>query len=196
MAKEIVRIAKLEFNAGQAKPGPELAGLGIVMPEFTKQFNDLTKDRGSEPVPVEITIFNDKSFTFKLFTSPAAYKLLQVANIQKGSANAKTTKVATITKEQLKEIAEYKLVDLNTDDINQGMKIIAGTAKNMGIVIEGFDDINKVMEEAKKAKLAEAKAKAIEAKLAEDEKANLESKDASVEVEVIGKHEDTEEGAK
>ncbi|MGL5643701.1 MAG: 50S ribosomal protein L11, partial [Metamycoplasmataceae bacterium] len=67
MAKEIVRIAKLEFNAGQAKPGPELAGLGIVMPEFTRQFNDETKDRGSEPVPVEITIYNDKSFTFKLF---------------------------------------------------------------------------------------------------------------------------------
>ncbi|MDE6708665.1 MAG: 50S ribosomal protein L11 [Oscillospiraceae bacterium] len=137
MAKEIVRVAKLEFNAGQAKPGPELAGLGIVMPEFTKQFNDQTKDRGSEPVPVEITIYKDKSFTFRLFTAPAAYKLIQAAKIQKGSANSKTTIAGTITKDQLREIAEYKLVDLNTDNVEQAMKIIAGTAKNMGIVIEG-----------------------------------------------------------
>lgn len=137
MAKQIVRVAKLEFNAGQAKPGPELAGLGIVMPEFTKQFNDQTRDRGSEPVPVEITIFKDKSFTFKLFTAPAAYKLIQAAKIQKGSANSKTTIAGTITVKQLQEIAEYKLVDLNTDDVKQAMKIIAGTAKNMGIAIEG-----------------------------------------------------------
>lgn len=143
MAKEIVRIAKLEFNAGQAKPGPELAGLGIVMPEFTKQFNDQTKDRGSEPVPVEITIYKDKSFTFKLFTAPAAYKLKQAAKIETGSSNSKSNIVATITMEQLKEIAEYKLVDLNTDDVNQAMKIIAGTAKNMGIAIEGWEHSNK-----------------------------------------------------
>lgn len=143
MAKEIVRIAKLEFNAGQAKPGPELAGLGIVMPEFTKQFNDQTKDRGSEPVPVEITIYKDKSFTFKLFTAPAAYKLKQAAKIETGSSNSKSNIVATITMEQLKEIAEYKLVDLNTDDVNQAMKIIAGTAKNMGIAIEGWEYSNK-----------------------------------------------------
>lgn len=147
MAKEIVRIAKLEFNAGQAKPGPELAGLGIVMPEFTKQFNDQTKDRGSEPVPVEITIYKDKSFTFKLFTSPAAYKLKQAAKIESGSANSKTI-VATITEAQLREIAEYKLVDLNTDDVNQAMKIIAGTAKNMGIAIEGWN--NSTYEESNK----------------------------------------------
>ena len=114
MAKQIVRVAKLEFNAGQAKPGPELAGLGIVMPEFTKQFNDQTRDRGSEPVPVEITIYKDKSFTFKLFTAPAAYKLIQAAKIQKGSPNSKTTIAGTITVKQLQEIAEYKLVDLNT----------------------------------------------------------------------------------
>lgn len=137
MAKQIVRVAKLEFNAGQAKPGPELAGLGIVMPEFTKQFNDQTRDRGSEPVPVEITIYKDKSFTFKLFTAPAAYKLIQAAKIQKGSPNSKTTIAGTITVKQLQEIAEYKLVDLNTDNVKQAMKIIAGTAKNMGIAIEG-----------------------------------------------------------
>lgn len=112
--KEVVRVAKLQFNAGQAKPGPALAGLGIVMPEFTRQFNDATRDRGSEPVPVAITIYKDKSFDFKLFTSPASYKIKQLAKIESGSSNSKTTKVAKLTLEQLREIAQYKLVDLNT----------------------------------------------------------------------------------
>lgn len=187
MAKEIVRIAKLEFNAGQAKPGPELAGLGIVMPEFTKQFNDQTRDRGSEPVPVEITIFKDKSFTFKLFTAPAAYKLIQAAKIQKGSPNSKTTIAGTITVKQLQEIAEYKLVDLNTDDVKAAMKIIAGTAKNMGIAIEGWDDIEKLKADAIEAQKAEAKAHAAEEKLAQEIKdAATKSKDF-VEAEVIKK---------
>lgn len=187
MAKEIVRVAKLEFNAGQAKPGPALAGLGIVMPEFTKQFNDQTKDRGSEPVPVEITIYKDKSFTFRLFTSPASYKLKQAAKIQSGSANSKTTIAATITVDQLREIAEYKLVDLNTDDVEAAMRTIAGTAKNMGIAIEGWDDLNKLRAEVKAAKIAEQKAHLAEEKLNEAVKAAAEHKDESVEVEVIGK---------
>ena len=137
MAKQIVRVAKLEFNAGQAKPGPELAGLGIVMPEFTKQFNDQTRDRGSEPVPVEITIYKDKSFTFKLFTAPAAYKLIQAAKIQKGSTKGSKEIVATISQAQLAEIAETKLPDLNAYTVEEAKKIVAGTAKNMGIAIEG-----------------------------------------------------------
>ena len=186
MAKQIVRVAKLEFNAGQAKPGPELAGLGIVMPEFTKQFNDQTRDRGSEPVPVEITIYKDKSFTFKLFTAPAAYKLIQAAKIQKGSPNSKTTIAGTITVKQLQEIAEYKLVDLNTDNVKQAMKIIAGTAKNMGIAIEGWDDIEKLKADAIEAQKAEARAHAMEEKLAEEIKAASEHK-GFVEAEVIKK---------
>lgn len=193
MAKEVVRVAKLEFNAGQAKPGPELAGLGIVMPEFTKQFNDQTKDRGSEPVPVEITIYKDKSFTFRLFTAPAAYKLKQAAKIESGSANSKTTIVATISVDQLREIAEYKLVDLNTDNIDNAMKIIAGTAKNMGIAIEGWDDVAKLKEKAKAAKIAEQKAHAAEIKLAEDAKHAAEQKEF-VEAEVINKKPANEEG--
>ena len=186
MAKQIVRVAKLEFNAGQAKPGPELAGLGIVMPEFTKQFNDQTRDRGSEPVPVEITIYKDKSFTFKLFTAPAAYKLIQAAKIQKGSPNSKTTIAGTITVKQLQEIAEYKLVDLNTDNVKQAMKIIAGTSKNMGIAIEGWDDIEKLKADAIEAQKAEARAHAMEEKLAEEIKAASENKEF-VEAEVMKK---------
>ncbi len=192
MAKKIVRIAKLEFNAGQAKPGPELAGLGIVMPEFTRQFNDETKERGSEPVPVEITIYSDKSFTFKLFSSPAAYKLLQAAGISKGSANSKTTIVGKITKQQLEEIAAYKLVDLNTNDLAQGMKIIAGTAKNMGIAIEGFDNVEKMLADAKKATVAEAKSNIEQVKFEAEAAAAAENANASAEVEVIGKKDETE----
>lgn len=194
MAKEIVRIAKLEFNAGQAKPGPELAGLGIVMPEFTRQFNDETKDRGGEPVPVEITIFNDKSFTFKLFSAPAAYKLLQAAGLKKGSANSKTTIIGKITKEQLEEIAAYKLNDLNTDNLQQAMKIIAGTARNMGIAIEGIDNIEQLMEKAKKATLAEAKSHMDQLKFEAEAAAAAENANVSAEVEVIGKKDDSEGG--
>ncbi|WP_438341507.1 50S ribosomal protein L11 [Mycoplasma sp. 3341] len=140
MAKELVRIAKLQFNAGQAKPGPALAGLGIVMPEFTKQFNDATRDRGSEPVPVKIWVYKDKSFDFKTYTSPASYKLKEAAKIKSGSSNSRTTKVATISVDQLKAIAEYKLPDLNTDCLKSAMRTITGTAKNMGIVVEGYDE--------------------------------------------------------
>ncbi len=93
----------------------------------------------NEPVPVQITVYNDKSFEFKLFTSPASYKLKQAAKIESGSSNAKTTKVATITVDQLREIAQYKLPDLNTDDVEAAMAIIAGTARNMGILIDGYE---------------------------------------------------------
>lgn len=134
---DIVRVRKLQFLAGQAKPGPALAGVGINMPDFTRAFNDATRDRGNEPVPVEITVYKDKSFEFKLFTAPSSFKLLQAAKAKKGSGNSKTTTVATITLDQLKEIAEYKLPDLNTDNVKAAMKTIAGTAKNMGIAVEG-----------------------------------------------------------
>lgn len=189
--KEIVRIAKLEFNAGQAKPGPALAGLGIVMPDFTRQFNDATKDRGSEPVPVEITIFKDKSFTFKLFTSPTSYMLKKAAKIENGAKNSKTEIVATITLDQLTEIAKYKLVDLNTDSIDSALRTVAGTAKNMGIVIEGFDNVSKLKEQAKMAQKANQLADIKAAKLEEDAQFAAENKEAA-EVEVIGKKAEVE----
>ena len=198
MAKEIVRIAKLQFKAGQAKPGPELAGLGIIMPDFTRQFNDATKERGSEPVPVEITVYGDKSFDFKLFTAPASYMLLKAAGIEKGSANSKANKVATIKLVQLKEIAEYKLIDMNTDDVEQAMKSIAGTAKNMGVLVEGFDDIEAELAKAAEAAADNAAAQAKEAQLAAEAQENLENKDASVEVESINQtaNDDDNEGGK
>ncbi|CAD7361095.1 50S ribosomal protein L11 [Metamycoplasma salivarium] len=140
MAKEIVKKAKLQFMAGQAKPGPALAGVGINMPEFTKAFNDKTRDRGQEPVPVLITVYKDKSFDFKLFTAPTSFKLVQAAKAKKGSSVPNKEVAGTITIAQLKEVAEYKLPDLNTKNIDSAMKQIAGTARQMGIKIEGYDE--------------------------------------------------------
>lgn len=136
MAKKIKRIAKLQFGAGQAKPGPELASLGINMPQFCQAFNDATKNRMGDIVPVVITAYDDKSFDFVLKTTPAAVLLKKAAKIEKGSSNSLTTKVATISEEEVRKIAAYKMEDLNANDIEAAMKIIAGTAKNMGIVIE------------------------------------------------------------
>ncbi|AJM71611.1 50S ribosomal protein L11 [Mycoplasma yeatsii] len=141
MAKKITRIAKLEFMAMQAKPGAELASLGINMPEFTRQFNDATKDRAGDVVPVVITAYDDKSFDFVLKTTPAAAMLKKAAKIDKGASNAKTQTVATISAEDVRKIAEYKMPDLNANTIEAAMKQIAGTAKNMGIKVTGMEDI-------------------------------------------------------
>lgn len=139
MAKKVTKICKLQFMAGGAKPGPALASAGINMPQFCNAFNDATKERKGDVVPVVITAYDDKSFDFVLKTTPAANLLLKAANIQKGSNNARTTKVGKISLEQLKEIAEYKMPDLNANDIDAAMKIVAGTARNMGITVEGMD---------------------------------------------------------
>ncbi|MBN4089672.1 50S ribosomal protein L11 [Mycoplasma enhydrae] len=140
MAKEIAKKAKLQFMAGQAKPGPALAGVGINMPEFTKAFNDQTRDRGAEPVPVLITVYKDKSFDFKLFTAPTSFKLAQAAKAKKGSGAPNKEKIGSITIDQLKQIAEYKMVDMNANTIEAAMRQVAGTAKNMGITVEGYDE--------------------------------------------------------
>ena len=194
--KQIVRVAKLQFNAGKAKPGPELAGLGINMPGFTKEFNDKTKDRNGEPVPVVITVYKDKSYSFQTKTAPASYKLLQAAGLTKGSPNSKTTIAGKITKKQLEEIAKYKLVDMNTNKIESAMKQLAGTAKNMGILIEGIDNIKEAEAAAKEAEAANKIAEAKEAELAAAESAAVEAaqnKDAEIKVETIVQSNDDEE---
>ena len=140
MAKKVTRIAKLEFMAMQAKPGAELASLGINMPEFTKQFNDATKERAGDVVPVVITAYDDKSFDFVLKTTPAPVMLKKAAKIQKAAHNPGKETAGTISVEDLRSIAEYKLPDLNANSVEAAMKIIAGTAKNMGIKITGWDE--------------------------------------------------------
>ena len=121
---------KIQFPAGGAKPGPALAGAGIQMPKFCTAFNDQTRDRMGETVPVVLTIYEDKDFSFVLKTAPAAEMIKKACGIKKGSSNAGTTEVATLS------IAEYKMPDLNAIDLESAMKIIAGTARNMGVKVE------------------------------------------------------------
>ena len=142
MAKKVTRIAKLQFNAGQAKPGPELAGLGIDMGGFTKEFNDATRDRSGDVVPVVITAYNDRSYEFVLKTTPAANMILKAIGISKGAAKPPKEIVGTITNEQLKEIAEYKMKDLNTNSIESAISMLKGTARNMGIQVSEENDNN------------------------------------------------------
>jgi len=137
--KEITRIAKIQLIGGQAKPGPALASIGINMAEFTKQFNDKTKDRMGEVVPCVITAYSDKSFTFIIKTSPASVMLKKAAKIETAGKNQITDTVATITREQALEIAKYKLPDLNAYDEEAALRMIAGTAKQMGIKIKDVD---------------------------------------------------------
>ena len=138
--KKIAKISKLQFPAGGAKPGPALAAAGINMPKFCTEFNDKTKDRKGDIVPVIITAYEDKSFDFVLKTTPAAVLLLKAAGISKGSGTPKTVKVGKITKAQLMEIAEYKMPDLSANDVEAAAKIIAGTARNMGMEGGGMDN--------------------------------------------------------
>ena len=139
MSKKVVRVMKIQFKAGQAKPGPALAGAGIQMPKFCTAFNDQTKDRMGETVPVVLTVYEDKDFSFVLKTAPASEMIKKALGVQKGSSNAGTTTVGTLSADKLKEIAEYKMPDLIAYDFDAAMKIVAGTAKNMGVKVEGID---------------------------------------------------------
>ncbi|HAE15929.1 MAG: 50S ribosomal protein L11 [Solobacterium sp.] len=140
MAKKVAKVCKLQFPAGGAKPGPALASAGINMPKFCTEFNDKTKDRKGDIVPVVITAYEDKSFDFVIKTTPAAFLLKKAAGIAKASGTPKTVKAGKITVDQLREIAEYKMPDLNANSVEAAMKIIAGTARNMGITVEGMDN--------------------------------------------------------
>ncbi len=139
MAKPIKTILKLQIEAGKANPappiGPALGQHGVNIAEFCKQFNEATKDMTGDVVPAEITIYEDRSFTFKLKTPPASALLKKAAGIEKGSGEPNKKKVGKITHADLRKIAERKLPDLNTDNLDQAEKIIAGTARQLGIEI-------------------------------------------------------------
>ncbi len=137
--KKIAKICKLQFPAGGAKPGPALASAGINMPQFCTDFNAKTADRKGDIVPVIITAYEDKTFDFVIKTTPAAILLKKAAGIAKASGTPNTVKAGKITEAQLREIAEYKMPDLNANDVEGAMRIVAGTAKNMGIEIEGWN---------------------------------------------------------
>ena len=137
--KAIKAKLKLQLKAGQANPAPPvgtaLGPHGINIADFCKKFNDATKEMMGDVVPAEITIYEDRSFDFKLKTSPASALLKKAAGIEKGSAEGAKKKVGQVTKADLRQIAEKKMVDLNAYDIEAAMRIIAGTAKNMGIEV-------------------------------------------------------------
>ena len=140
MARELVNKVKLQIPAGRATAAPPvgtaLGPFGIPLPEFCTRFNDATKDKMGDIVPVEVYIYDDRSFDFKVKTSPAAFLIKKAAGVQKASATGSKTIVGSITKDQLRQIAETKLPDLNAYTVEEAMKIIAGTAKNMGIEIK------------------------------------------------------------
>ncbi|AEV71411.1 50S ribosomal protein L11 [Mycolicibacterium rhodesiae NBB3] len=138
--KKVIGLIKLQIQAGQANPappvGPALGQHGVNIMEFCKAYNAATESQRGNVIPVEITVYEDRSFTFALKTPPAAKLLLKAAGVQKGSGTPHTTKVAKVTWDQVREIAETKKEDLNANDIDAASKIIAGTARSMGITVE------------------------------------------------------------
>jgi large subunit ribosomal protein L11 len=140
MAKKELTKIKLQIMGGKATPappvGPALGQHGIAIQDFCNQFNDATKDRGGDVIPVIITVYEDRSFAFITKTPPAAKLILKAAGVKKGAGNPLTDTAGKITKAQLKEIAEVKMPDLNTNDVEAAMKIVAGTARQMGIKIK------------------------------------------------------------
>ncbi|MDP9642702.1 large subunit ribosomal protein L11 [Actinopolyspora lacussalsi] len=138
--KRLAAIVKLQISAGQANPappvGPALGQHGVNIMEFCKAYNAATENQRGDVVPVEISVYEDRSFTFQLKTPPAAKLLMKAANVQKGSGEPHKTKVGSVTREQVREIAQTKWVDLNSNSMDEAEKIIAGTARSMGLRVQ------------------------------------------------------------
>ena len=195
MAKEIVRRIKLQIEAGKATPAPPvgtvLGPAGVNLQEFCTKFNDATRDKMGDVVPCEISVYDDRSFDFVLKTPPAPFLIKKAAKVQKGSAKGANQVVATISKNDLRAIAETKLQDLNAYDVEAAMKTIEGTARNMGIAVEGLND-QELAEQSKEAEVAEREMTKRDQELAEMEEAVKEAQ--NIEVPVIGDEEtETEE---
>ncbi len=140
MAKKVTKKLKIVFPAGKATPappaGPILGQAGINIGEFIKQFNDATREMMGQTIPAEITVYEDRSFTFILKTPPASSLITRALGVEKGSGKPNTAKIGKLSKAQLREIAETKMPDLNANDVEAAMKIIAGTARSMGVDIK------------------------------------------------------------
>ncbi len=141
MAKEVTKVVKLQIKGGAANPsppvGPALGAAGVNIMEFCKQFNARTQEKAGQVIPVEISVYKDKTFDFVTKTSPAAVQLLQIAKIKSGSSESNRIKVASVTWDQIRQVAEDKMADLNAFKIESAMKMVAGTARSMGIVVKG-----------------------------------------------------------
>lgn len=140
MAKKIKTVVKLQIPAGKANPappiGPALGQHGVNIGDFVSKFNEATREKGADIIPVEISIYDDRTFSFKMKTPPASDLLRKAAGVEKGSGKPPASKVGKITRAKLKEIAERKMEDLNANDVDAAMKIIEGTARSMGVTIE------------------------------------------------------------
>ena len=198
MAKNVVKKIKLQIQAGKATPAPPvgtvLGPAGINLQEFCTKYNDATREKMGDIVPVEISIYDDRTFDFVLKTPPTPTLLLKAAGIEKCSTKGANNIVATLTKEDIRKIAEIKMPDLNAYDIDAAIRIVAGTARNMGIAVKGLNDAE-MAEEVKEAKEAEAQAAKLEAELEEmEESAKAMAEGAGVEVESTeqSKEEETE----
>ena len=199
MAKEVVKKIKLQIEAGKATPAPPvgtvLGPAGINLQEFCTKFNEASRDKMGDIVPCEIKIYDDRSFDFVLKTPPAAFLLKKAAGLKKAGAKGANEIVATISKDDLKKIAETKLPDLNAYDVEGAMDIIAGTARNMGIAIKGLNDAELAAQAAEAAKEEAEQAKR-DAELASLEAEAKEMAEAtSVEVPVDGEENTEEETA-
>ena len=197
MAKEVVKKIKLQIAAGKATPAPPvgtvLGPAGINLGEFCTKYTEATRDKMGDVLPVEISIYDDRSFDFVIKTPPAAFLVKKYAKIDKGSSKGANNVVATLTKDQLKEIAEIKLPDLNAYDVEAAMNIVEGTARNMGVAIKGLND-KELAEQGKEALEAEKEQKAREALLEEMEKEVEEAKENNnTEVETVEETTTTEE---
>ena len=146
MAKELSKVVKLQVRGGAANPsppvGPALGAAGVNIMEFCKQFNARTQDKPGKVLPVVISVFKDKSFEFVIKTPPAAVQLLEAAKIKKGSGEPNRAKVAKVSWDQVRTIAEDKMVDLNAFTVDSAMKMVAGTARSMGITVKGGEKPN------------------------------------------------------
>ena len=197
MAKKVTKVVKIQIPAGKATPAPPVGTifgpLGINLQEFCTKYNDATRDKMGDIIPCEVTVYEDRTFDFVLKTPPAASLLIKVAGLSKGGVKGANEIVATITKDQLKQVAEIKLPDLNTNDIEQAMKIVAGTARNMGIAVKGLND-TELENQAEEAKEAEAEMAKLDAEFAEMEAEAKANADKEVpEVESTEQKAETEE---
>ena len=190
MAKNVVKKIKLQIPAGKATPAPPvgtvLGPAGINLQEFCTKYNEATRDKMGDIVPVEISIYEDRTFDFVLKTPPTASLILKAAGIEKGGSKGANHIVATISKDDIRKIAEIKMPDLNAYDIDSAIQIVAGTARNMGIAVKGLNDAE-LQEQEKEAEAAEAAAAKLEAELEEaEESAKAMAEGTSVEVETTG----------
>ncbi len=196
MAKEVVKKIKLQIEAGKATPAPPvgtcLGPAGINIQDFCSKYNEATRDKMGDVLPVEISVYEDRTFDFVIKTAPAGFLLKKAAKISKGSKKGANEIVATISKEELRKIAETKLPDLNAYDVESAMNIIEGTARNMGIAIEGVNDAE-LKEQAKEAAVHEAEMAKRDEELAEMVSEAAELASGNVEVPVATDEEKTEE---